>query len=397
MSESGRPSFQSVQRGLIIGVLAGLIFGCILGSAFGSYYAWQVNPVVYTGDAIPPELAPGYQNHYLAMVVDSYIVNQDVNIASERLKAFEQRSKIQILAERAAAYVAAGRGVEAQLIYNLALSLKSSESWNEDTIKAVVAELSTRYQSDPARAQAISTFSAQLLQGQVPVPAEAPPVAPGEAPPVAPASGGIPGWLQAVAWCLLLVVLILVAVLLAGRYQLSRKKKQQQARQAVVWEGEGAPPLKQWSSTFELGQDSYEDFFNVETNEGDFLGESGIEILDAVPDARPKQVLTFELGLFDKTDITTIYRIIMSEYAYHDENLRAKVDAKPQAQPVLAEPGAKFDFETSAIRIEAELVEVAYGGAEKKYFTKLKTNLKVFIKEGADLKLGHMDVPEEYR
>jgi hypothetical protein len=398
MNESTRPSIQSVQRSLLVGVLAGLVFGCILGTVFGTYYAWQVDPVVYIGDAIPSELASGYQNHYLAMVVDSYIVNQDANVAAERLKAFSPEIKVRTLAERSAAYVAAGRGVEAQLINNLAVALKQTENWNEDTIKAVIGELTTKYQSQPAQAQAISSFSAQLLNGQVPVPAPAEPgqtppaeVSPAPAPEPAAGLGGL-SWVQWFLCCLLLIIIAVAAVLLAGRYQM-RKKAQPKP---IIWEGEGPAPLKQWNGTYEFGQDNYDEFFTIETPEGDFLGESGIGIMDTVPGSKPKQVLSFDVGLFDKTDITTLSRVIMSDYAYHDETLRTKVEANPQAEAILAEPGRRFSFETSALRVDAEIEDVEYGEGNK-YFTRLKTNLKVFLKEGADLKRGQMDIPDQYR
>jgi hypothetical protein len=392
---------QSVRRTLLVGVLAGLILGCILGTIAGTYYAWQIDPAVYVDGAYPPDLAPGFQRHYLAMVIDSYVVNQEADVAAVRLQPFDQRTKIRALAERSAAYVAAGRGVEAQLINDLTVALKNSENWNEDTIKAVVSELATEYQSDPARGQAINTFSAQVLEGQIPVPAETTPVAPAEAttPPEGPVAGPVttePGgfpWLRLVLCCLVLIVVGLIALILAGRYQRGRKP----ARPQIVWEGEGAPPLRQWTGTYTLGQDNFDEFFTIETEDGDFLGESGIGIMDVVPGTQPKQVLTFDVGLFDKTDITTLSRVIMSEYAYNDEKLRAKVDANPQAQAILAQPGTKFDFETSAMRVEAEIVDMEYGEGENRYFTKLTTNLKVFLKEGADLRRGEMDVPEAYQ
>jgi hypothetical protein len=398
MSESVRPSFQSVQRSLIIGILVGLIFGCVLGTPIGLWYAWQISPAVYVGDAIPSELAPGYKNHYLTMVVDSYIINQDANVASQRLTAFDNRDKVRILAERSAAYVAAGRAAEAQYINNLALALKGTENWDEETIKSVVAELTTQYQSDPARAQAISTFSAQLLGGQVPVPAASPPAAQAETPAAAPAAtpapeagGGIP-WLQVALCCLVLLIVGALAFVLVGRY----RNKQRMQPKPVVWEGEGPAPLKQWSGTYNFGDDNYDEFFTIETVEGDFLGESGIQIMGVVPGSKPKQVLSFDVGLFDKTDITTLSRVIMSEYAYNDESQRGKVEANPQAEAILAEPGKRFSFETSAMRVEVEIEEVEYGEGNK-YFTKLKSNLKVFLKEGADIKRGQMDIPDEYR
>lgn len=392
---SARPSFQSAQRFLIIGAVAGIILGIILGVVVSYVYITQ-NPPVYQGGAFPDELTEAYQNHYKAMVVDSYIVNQEPEVAIERLKRFDSRAQILILGERSAAYVAAGRGVEAQLINNLAVTLKNSQGWDEETIKVAIAELTDRYQSDPARSQAISTFSAQLLNGQVPIPA--PSAEAGATPqpqtPVEPAAapGSIP-WLGVLLCCLALLIAIVLGLLIFNRLQGSRKP----AKPQIVWEGEGRPPLKQWRGTYTLGQDNYDEFFTIETEDGDFMGESGIGIMDSVPSTSPKQVLSFDVGLFDKTDITTLSRVVMSEYAFNDDTLRAKVEANPQAEAVLAEPGKKFTFDTTALRVDAEIEEVEYGDAEKKYFSKLTSNLKVFLKEGADIRRGEMDIPDEFR
>lgn len=396
---SGRPSFQSVQQRFLIVALVALLLGCALGAGAVGLYIRQ-NPPVYQGGAYPDELSPGYQDHYLAMVVDSYITNQQADLAAERLKTFEDPArKIRFLGERSAAYVAAGRVPEAQLINNLAVALKSLEGWGDDTIMAVVSELTTAYQGDAARSQAISTFSAQLV-GQVPVAPEGEPQptpVPGEEPvpaaaEPAPEEGGI-NWLNAILCCLGLVVLGLVALLIAGRIRSQRKP----VRPKVVWEGEGPAPLKQWTAVYELGKDNFEDFAMLETDEGDFLGESGMGIREAVPGTSPKQVTAFEVGLFDKTDITTLNKIIMSEQTYHDEASRDKVEANPQDEAILAEPGKEFTVETTAMRVEGKIEDVEYGDASNNYFKKLTVNLKVFLKEGANVRKGEMDVPDEYR
>src|SRR5215510_9469837 len=123
------------------------------------------------------------------------------------------------------------------------------------------------------------------------------------------------------------------------------------------------------------------------TDEGDFLVESGMGIREAIPGTSPKQVTAFEVGLFDKTDITTLNKIIMSERAYNDENTRAKVESNPQDEAILAEPGKEFTVETTAMRVEGKIDDMAYGG-DNLYFTKLAVNLKVFLKEGVDVRKG---------
>ncbi len=393
MSESTRPSMQSVQKSLLIGAVAGLILGILVGIVVSVIYV-RSYPPVYQGGAYPNELTKAYQTHYLAMVVDSYLVNQDLDTAQKRLKSFDAATKIRVLGERSGAYVAAGRGVEAQLINNLAVTLKGKENWDDAAIKTVVGELTTQFQADPARAQAVSTYSAALLNGQVPVPAAQAAAAgqPTATPPTEAAQGGGISWVWYLFCCVLLLIVILIVYILSRR-QLAKRP----AKPVIEWEGEGVPPLKVWNGTYTFGQDLYDEFFTLETEDNLFLGEGGMAILDTVPGATPKQVLSFDVGLFDKTDITTRSVILMSEYAYNDPKLRAKADANPQAEPVLVEPGKTFKLESSAMRVEGKIEGLVYGAGGNMYFEKLAVRLNLFVREGADLKRGQMDVPDQYR
>lgn len=397
MGASGRPSIQSVQRSLIIGILAGVIFGCLLGTIFGTFYAWQIDPAVYADGAFPADMTSNYQDHYVATVIDSYMVNRQVNLAQERLKTFTPAAQIRALGKRSADFVANGQAVEAQLVNELAVNLKTAENWGDDVIKNEIARLTSEYQGDSARAQALNTFSAQLLGAVPSVSQPAPETAQQvEAPPPAQEepSGGLS--LRTILGCLLLLIVIVALVLLIGRWQFNRSRSK--PRPQIEWEGEGPAPLKIWSGTYTLGQNNYDEFFTIETNEGDFLGESGMGIMKAIPGADPKQVTAFDVGLFDKTDITTLSRVVMSQDAFqNDVELRNNIESNPQAEAILAEPGKEFTLETSALRVVAKIDELAYGGGGNQYFEKLKVTLHVFLREGADLRIGSMDVPDEYQ
>jgi hypothetical protein len=119
--------------------------------------------------------------------------------------------------------------------------------------------------------------------------------------------------------------------------------------------------------------------------------------MEAVPGTTPKQVMVFDVGLFDKTDITTLSRAVMSQFAYNDPAIRAKIEANPQAQAVLAEPGKEFVFESTALRVAAKIEEMVYAEGGNKHFEKLNLSLNLFIKEGADLRVGEMDIPDHFK
>lgn len=394
MSDS-RPSIKSVQRTLIVGVLVGLILGCAIGAGLVGLYIQQ-NPPVYSGGAYPNELTKNYQDHYIAMVIDSYLVNRQFNLAQERLKTFDPATKIKAMGKWSVTYTTNGQAAEAQAVLELATKLKQAENWSPDVIAAQVGQLAAEYQGDSAKLQAVNAFGANLnvVPQEAAQPAGQPPAQATAAPAAPPAEGGGFPWRWLLA-CLLVLVLLVAAVLLLGRWQQNRTKSRKPVQ--PVWEGEGPAPLKRWTGTYTLGQDNYDEFFTIETENGDFLGESGMGIMETIPGSSPKQVTAFDVGLFDKTDITTLSRVVMSEQAYNDPTMRAKIEANPQAEAILAEPGKKFTLETSAMRVEAKIDEMEYGPGGNAYFNKLKLNLSVFVKEGADLKIGTMDIPDQYR
>src|SRR6185436_8531505 len=120
-----------------VGVLAGLILGCVIGAGLVGLYIRQ-NPPVYAGGAYPNELTQNYQDNYIAMVIDSYQVNRNLDIAQQRLKSFDQATKIRALGEAFVTYTMNGQAVEAQAVNELATGLKTAENWDPNVIAAQV-------------------------------------------------------------------------------------------------------------------------------------------------------------------------------------------------------------------------------------------------------------------
>jgi hypothetical protein len=144
------------------------------------------------------------------------------------------------------------------------------------------------------------------------------------------------------------------------------------------WEGAGQPPLGHFITTYELGEDTYDESFSIETPMGEFLGECGVGISETVGvGGTPDKVTAFEVWLFDKTDIRTVTKVLMSEHAYNDNALRSKLVAKGEA--VLAQPGETFRLETTGLQVECSVEEILYGNGDeappKSYFAQLKVEL----------------------
>lgn len=65
-----------------------LLLGLVIGLAFALFYAWVLNPVVYT-DATPARLSEIYRKEYILLVSRSYASNQDWAQAESRLARLE--------------------------------------------------------------------------------------------------------------------------------------------------------------------------------------------------------------------------------------------------------------------------------------------------------------------
>ena len=141
-------------------------------------------------------------------------------------------------------------------------------------------------------------------------------------------------------------------------------------------------PLATFRTTYTIGDDLYDDSFSVESPaSGDFLGECGVGIAEAIGVGDPKKVSAFEVWLFDKNDIQTVTKIIMSKYTFSDEDTRSQLAAK--GDPVMAEGGEVVELETASLRVEARIVDMSYGeGAlpKESFFDRMTIELKAIAK-----------------
>jgi hypothetical protein len=146
----------------------------------------------------------------------------------------------------------------------------------------------------------------------------------------------------------------------------------------------GTPPVAQFMSAYLMGDDYYDDSFSIEDASGGFLGETGAGISETIGVGAPKKVTAVEVWLFDKNDIKTVTKVIMSQHAYNDEALRAKL--APKGEAVMAEPGKPVVLETQTLRIVANIRNLEYGtGAlpPNSFYENLTLDIAAYAKEGA--------------
>jgi hypothetical protein len=322
---------QTTRAVLIVGVVLGLLLGLIIG--------WGIWPVQWT-DAAPEVLRADLQVDYLRMIIDSYNRTGDTNTAMARWDNL---------------------GEAANSAY---LGLQTDPGY-----------------LNPADIQAFGAL-VQSVRG----------VPPGQSVPVGGTSSGMG---SLVLYASIIVVLALVAVGALYLWRLLRKgsgtvtpvmqaaEASRQAEKTNFEEMGLAPPITQTMTTYVLGDDLYDESFSIDTGGGEFLGEYGVGVSETVGVGEPKKVAALEIWLFDKNDIKTATKVLMSEYAYNDPNIRARLE--PKGELVVVKPQEQVLLETATLQLLATVVDMEYGtGAmpQKSYFERITLELAIWPRSG---------------
>jgi len=154
---------------------------------------------------------------------------------------------------------------------------------------------------------------------------------------------------------------------------------------------EGEAPLAQFVTSYAIGEDFYDQSFSIETPTGEFLGECGVGISEAIGVGDPKKVTAFEVWLFDKNDIRTVTKVLMTEHCYRDDALRSKL--APKGEAVLGGEGVVIDLGTASLQIQARVIEMEYGAGNlpsNSFVTRLTVELAAWQLEGAGAAPGTM-------
>jgi hypothetical protein len=144
-----------------------------------------------------------------------------------------------------------------------------------------------------------------------------------------------------------------------------------------------APPITQTMTTYVLGDDLYDESFSIDTGGGEFLGEYGVGVSETIGVGEPKKVAALEIWLFDKNDIKTATKVLMSEHAYNDPNIRAKLEPKGDLHVV--KPGEQVLLETETLQLLATVVDMEYGmGAlpQNSYYERITLELAIWPRSG---------------
>lgn len=326
--------------------LIAALVAVVLGFAFGLIWGWAIQPVEWT-DAVPELLNADYQREYLRMTIDSFLVNSDTTLALQRWQAL---------------------GTDAP---------------------ARLAEISAN--PGPQDQATITVFS-QLIAAAAP--SNLTGTAGGETQAATPAPTGntTPKTMQYVLIVLGIVAIGAVAYLVMRVLRPLSSKNESPAQQALKhaqsvektdFESMGlATPITRSMTTYVLGDDLYDESFSIESQAGEFLGEYGVGISDTIGVGDPKKVAALEIWLFDKNDIKTATKVLMSEHAFSDPEIVQRLEAKGEL--VLLRAGEPVKLETETLQILVTAADLEYGSGPlppNSYFDRVTLELAVWPKQ----------------
>lgn len=316
--------------GLFIG---GLVLGLLIG--------WVIAPVEFK-DATPYYLRADLQEDYLRMAIDSFRLNQNPNLAVQRWQ---------------------GLGPAAQTAY---AAIQNSPGDQDPTVVQAFGQLITDI----------------LSSGGQPVVADVPATNP----------------VLRTALIGIGLLLVLGVAAAAGMYLFrlfgrrgsgevtAVMQASEMSRSAVKTNFEElglAPPITQTMTTYVLGDDLYDESFSIDTGAGEFMGEYGVGVSEIIGVGEPKKVTALEIWLFDKNDIKTATKVLMSRNAFADPGIRSRLE--PKGELVQVEPQAQVLLETATLQLLATVVDIEYGKGplpDSSYFERMTLELAIWPRQG---------------
>jgi hypothetical protein len=360
--------------------LAGLLVGLILGLPI---LGWLVWPVQWT-DAAPQHLRSDLQVDYLKMVIDSLKRNEDESLAIRRWQDLGKAGPDALKTLAAEPGTADPKEIE-----QLAL-----------LVQAPVPAIQVNAKTTVPKAKEAAKVETKVAE----------PLLPGATPATDTKTSGSKSNLTLLLGVMCALTLVVGGVL--AFLLLRRKNANAGGSTSIPAEAYGGedmeyvaeatsagaatggnksrvntdteePPVVQFMTTYMLGDDLYDDSFSIDAPTGEFLGECGVGISETIGVGDPKKVTAFEVWLFDKNDIQTVTKVLMSAHAFNDPNIRQRLLAK--GEPQMVEPGKRILLETASLQMEARIVDASYGGGalpSNSYFDRLTLELAVWPKAG---------------
>ena len=302
-----------LKKPLILGLFAG-----ILGFGLGLLWGWGIQPVQWK-DASPSLLQSTYQEDFLRMTIDSYGVNGSQELALRRWSALGTSGLSNLES------IQRNPGYQDPTLITQFTNLVSS---NKD-----ISPTPTINQNETT-VNGFSSFGKYVLVG----------------------------------FAVLVIAVVIFAVI---RFLKSGTRSGTSSRvhpsgdytskvELTDYSALGEQsPIAQFVTTYVSGDDLFDDSFSIDSASGEFLGECGVGISETIGVGDPKKVSAFEVWMFDKNDIQTVTKVLMSEHAFNDPATFQRLQAK--GEPIMVARGQKVTLETATLQMIATISEIEYG------------------------------------
>lgn len=319
---------------IVVAFIVGLLIGWfVLG--------WLLAPVQWTG-ATMQDLRPEDQQTIVATAAEAFALTQDSKKAVERLQTL---------------------GTQAQVGEVAAQVIQQAESAGDvvtaDRVRAMAAAVGLAVPAGPA-----------------------PESQPAQQPAEQPEEQGGSNLFTILGLALLAGGIVLAAwLLLRGRTAPREQETEEFVTEVLVEEPQPAPrggkPAaaasavavsperssagQEFSAVFHQGDISFDQSFDIEGSDGTYWGECGMTTSETVQ-GDPERVTALEVWLFDKSDIRTVTKVLMSDYAYGNQALREKLSSRGDA--VLMAPDLGFVLDAQTLRLMGKIVEMEYDDSQ---------------------------------
>jgi hypothetical protein len=143
----------------------------------------------------------------------------------------------------------------------------------------------------------------------------------------------------------------------------------------------GMPPLDQQMTTYLFGDNMYDESYSLD--DGEFLGEMGVSISESVDMEDGRNVLAFEVWVFDAGSITTLNRVLVTEAAAENPQIMSRLSSKGEVIGV--SPGTWMDMDSGNLRLQVRVADVAVRPNDRLpgvIFDRLTLEMAIWKKEG---------------
>lgn len=322
---------------IVVAFIVGLLIGWfVLG--------WLIAPVQWT-DALVQDLQPADQKMLVVTAAEAFALTQDSRKAVERLQALGTQQQVADLS--------------AQVVQE---AEAAGDMVTADRVRAMTAAvgLTVPETAAPTPGAESAEQPAQTTDQQ---------------------GGG--GLFTALGLALLIGGILLAAwLLLRGRSAPAAEEEDELVTEILVDEpppparpsrsaaatGAAAAPTversgagQEFMAAFDQGDAAYDQSFDIEGADGSYWGECGMTLSETVQ-GDPERATALEVWLFDKSDIRTVTKVLMSDYAYGNQALREKLSSRGDA--VLLAPDLGFVLDAQTLRLMGKIVAMEYDDSQ---------------------------------